>query len=134
MNPSDAELTQATPSFMFVALLRMKYIWKLLTEVEPINSSPYSYNTLMDVTGATIWSESFSDVSSWIKWFFKVFSISTRKNIKTRNMLNTVVFKKQVFNINCFSLCFSYSSLCFSFSSLSSKNLRFLFSKKFFIS
>jgi hypothetical protein len=54
MNPSDAELTQATPSFMLVALLRTKYIWQLLTEVEPINSSPYSYNTLMDVTGATI--------------------------------------------------------------------------------
>ncbi len=42
MNPSNAELTQAVPSFMFVALLTKKYIWQLLTEVEPVNSSPYS--------------------------------------------------------------------------------------------
>jgi hypothetical protein len=42
MNPSNAELTQAMPSFMFVALLTAKYIWQLLTEVKPVNSSPYS--------------------------------------------------------------------------------------------
>jgi hypothetical protein len=42
MNPSDAELTQAMPSFMFVALLTPKYIWQLLTEVERKNSSPNS--------------------------------------------------------------------------------------------
>jgi hypothetical protein len=40
MNPSDAELTQAMPSFMFVAFLTSKYIWQLLTEVERVNSSP----------------------------------------------------------------------------------------------
>ena len=49
MNPSDDELTQAVPSFMFVALLTTKYIWQLLTEVEPVNSSPYSiqYNDIL---------------------------------------------------------------------------------------
>ena len=50
MNPSDAELTQATPSFMFVAFLTTKYIWQLLTEVEPVNWSPYSYNTVNAIT------------------------------------------------------------------------------------
>jgi hypothetical protein len=40
MNPSDAELTQAKLSFMFVAFLTLKYIWQLLTEVERVNSSP----------------------------------------------------------------------------------------------
>jgi hypothetical protein len=40
MNPSDAELTQAKPSFMLVAFLTSKNIWQLLTEVKRVNSFP----------------------------------------------------------------------------------------------
>jgi hypothetical protein len=49
VNLNEPKPRQADPSdasFMFVALYQPKYIWQLLTEVEPVNSSPYSYNRI----------------------------------------------------------------------------------------
>ncbi len=43
MNPSQAELTQATRALCLYHIPTEIYIWQLLTEVEAVNSSPYSY-------------------------------------------------------------------------------------------
>jgi hypothetical protein len=45
MNPSHAELTQAMRALCLYHIPTEIYIWQLLTEVKPVNSSPYSYNT-----------------------------------------------------------------------------------------
>jgi hypothetical protein len=45
MNPSHAKLTQATQALCLYHIPTEIYIWQLLTEVEPVNLSPYSYNT-----------------------------------------------------------------------------------------
>ncbi len=44
INPSHAELTQATRALCLYHIPTEIYNGQLLTEVEPVNSSPYSYN------------------------------------------------------------------------------------------
>jgi hypothetical protein len=47
MNPSHAELTQATRALCLYDIPTEINNRQLLTEVEPVNSSPYSYNKLI---------------------------------------------------------------------------------------